>query len=218
MLISVRVLAQSFRIVASRNAVAKFQAGEHLANGEATSPLQDPAPGSRVDIRLCSMTWIKAYQGSFKKTANVSVAILRIPNINLLVPVFDGTDDLALNRGVGRIPGTSRVGQPGNLGIAGHRDGFFRGLKDVVPGDIVELTRTGQTLTYAVVRIQVVDPADTYVLNLTPALTLTLVTCFPFYFVGSAPKRYVVTASLETSHQAEQSANKNSVQQVKNKY
>jgi len=119
--------------------------------------------------------------------------------------------DLTLNRGVGRILGTAQIGRPGNLGIAGHRDGFFRGLKDIGPGDYIEILRPGGTDRYAVSQVQIVTPADTYVLNSVPKPTLTLVTCFPFYYVGSAPKRYVVTAAVENSSQKNQTASRVSI-------
>jgi sortase A len=131
----------------------------------------------------------------------VPLAILRIPKINLEAPIFNDTDDVTLNRGLGRIPGTARVGEIGNLGVAGHRDGFFRGLKDIGPGDILELNLFGKTEKYVVSRIQIVKPEDTSVLRPTATQTLTLVTCFPFYYVGSAPDRYIVTASIQNSGQ-----------------
>jgi len=106
-----------------------------------------------------------------------------------------------LNRGVGRIQGTAHVGESGNLGIAGHRDGFFRGLKDIGPGDIVELETSYRRKQYLVEKIQIVSPEDVQVLQSTPEPTLTLVTCFPFYYVGSAPQRYIVTASIQDSSQ-----------------
>src|SRR5208283_4723148 len=87
----------------------------------------------------------------------------------------------------------------GNLGIAGHRDGFFRGLKDVAQGDVIELVRPGKSDLYVIDRIQIVSPKDVSVLNSTAMPSLTLVTCFPFYFVGGAPQRYVVNASLRGS-------------------
>jgi sortase A len=98
---------------------------------------------------------------------------------------------------VGRIVGTTRIGETGNVGIAGHRDGFFRGLKDVLIGDTMELeTGTGRQ-TYVVDSIKVVNPDDVSVLKNEPAPALTLVTCYPFYFIGSAPQRYIVHASLK---------------------
>lgn len=132
------------------------------------------------------------------------------------MPVFNDTDDLTLNRGVGRIPGTAQIDGPGNLGLAGHRDGFFRGLKDIGPGDIIELQRPGGEDRYVVSQIQIVSPEDTYVLDATPERAVTLVTCFPFYYVGSAPQRYVVTALIENSSQRSQSVSQVSTTTGKN--
>jgi sortase A len=81
------------------------------------------------------------------------------------------------------------------MGIAGHRDGFFRGLKDVVLGDALELETTSGTQTYIIDSIKLVTPDDVSVLRNEPTSALTLVTCYPFYFVGSAPQRYIVHAS-----------------------
>ena len=114
--------------------------------------------------------------------------------IGLEAPVLEGTDDETLNRGVGHIDGTAIPGAAGNLGIAGHRDGFFRGLKDIAPGDTLELETLWGQVTYVVQTIWIVSPEDVSVLDPTPAPSLTLVTCFPFYFVGSAPQRYIVRA------------------------
>jgi sortase A len=121
---------------------------------------------------------------------------LRIPKIDLDVPVFNGTDALTLNHAVGRIGGTALPGGPGNIGVAGHRDTFFRGLKDVQKGDLIELRTKKGTDIYLVDEIRIVSPEDTSVLRPRGRPTLTLVTCYPFFFVGSAPKRYIVMASL----------------------
>jgi sortase A len=125
--------------------------------------------------------------------------VLRIPKINLAVPVLEGTDDWTLNRAVGHIEDTAPLGAAGNAGIAGHRDGFFRGLKDVKSGDALELEMRGTSRQYRIERIWVVDPEDVSVLNATPTSAITLVTCYPFYFVGSAPQRYIVRAAAVTS-------------------
>jgi sortase A len=117
----------------------------------------------------------------------------------LEVPVLDGVDDISLNRGVGYIPGTTYLGERGNIGIAGHRDGFFRILKDAGIGDVIELETLDRIDVYQVKNIVIVDKNDVSVLRPTSAPTLTLVTCYPFYFIGSAPKRYIVVASLVTS-------------------
>jgi len=156
-----------------------------------------------VDFTLWSPQRIAAYKDSLTAKRDLPLAILRIPKINLEVPVFNDTDDLTLNRGVGRIVGTARIGEPGNVGIAGHRDGFFRGLKDVAREDYVELASPGRTDEYVITGIQIVSPEDVHVLDATTVPTLTLVTCYPFYFVGSAPQRYVVTATIKISDQTD---------------
>ena len=96
---------------------------------------------------------------------------------------------------MGHVENTALPGTDGNSGIAGHRDGFFRGLKDIGPGDAIELeTLRGKKEVYRVERIWVVDPEDVSVLDPTPTRSLTLVTCYPFYHVGPAPQRYIVRA------------------------
>lgn len=187
--------------VAARSAVARFKAQNPATAAAQFSSLPDPALGQRVDFRLWSSERIEGYKASLAQKRDAPLAVLRVAKIDLEVPVFDGTDEITLNRGVGWIPGTARPGHPGNVGIAGHRDGFFRGLKDVAPGDLMELDIPGRAQQYLISRIQIVNPEDTYVLRPTPSPALTLVTCFPFYFVGSAPQRFVVQAALEKQEQ-----------------
>jgi sortase A len=114
----------------------------------------------------------------------------------LTAPVFEGTGATALNLGVGRIAGTSALGASGNLGIAGHRDGFFRALKDIEPGDLIEIRARGTQDIYEVASTKIVDRRDVSVLQPSSLPSLTLVTCYPFYFVGDAPERFVVKAVL----------------------
>ena len=154
-----------------------------------------------MDTSLWSDKRIRAYNESLGHAFGTPLAVLSIPKIHLEVPVFDGTDDVTLDRGVGRITGTARPGQVGNLGIAGHRDGFFRGLKDVTTGDEIKLALPEGEATYVVDQITVVNPQDVSVLQPRPVSSITLVTCFPFYFVGSAPERYIVSASLRAEAQ-----------------
>jgi sortase A len=127
---------------------------------------------------------------------DMPLAVLQIPKIHLAAPLLDGTDAFTLNHAVGRIAGTAWPGGSGNLGIAGHRDSFFRGLKDIKTGDAIKLETLKGTDTYIVDQIQIVTPDDVGVLRPRPVPSLTLVTCYPFYFIGSAPKRYIVKASL----------------------
>jgi sortase A len=126
--------------------------------------------------------------------AGAAIAILRIPRIGLEVPILEGTDDATLDRGAGHIEGTSSPGAPGNMGIAGHRDGFFRTLKDVVLGDGIELETRTKTYQFVVDGLSLVGPDDTWVLDPTPSRQISLVTCFPFYYTGAAPLRYIVRA------------------------
>jgi len=191
--------ARLHRTLASRAAIARFQTEEAGMLAGTMSPSADPILGSKVDFRLWATNRIAAYEASLTQEKDKPLAILRFPKISLEVPVFDDIDELALNRGAGRIRGTGQIGQVGNVGIAGHRDGFFRGLKDIVPGDTIELDLGGRTERYVVKQIQIVEPEDTAVLNRTSTPTLTLVTCFPFYYVGSAPQRYIVTAVQDSS-------------------
>jgi len=139
---------------------------------------------------------VRAYKKSLSNRFGSPMAVLQIPKIHLSVPLLDGTDDLTLNHAVGHIAGTARPGEPGNIGIAGHRDGFFRGLKDIKRGDAIELRTAHGTDTYDVDQIQIVTPDNVGVLRSRPVPSLSLVTCYPFYFIGSAPKRFVVTAYL----------------------
>jgi sortase A len=160
------------------------------------SPQQLELPN--VDFRLWSERRVRAHQSPADRQSRVPLAVLKIPKIRLEAPLFDGTDELTLNHGVGRIAGTAHLGNPGNIGIAGHRDGFFRGLKDVGVGDAIELKTRQGTSTYIVDQIQIVSPRQVEVLRPTSVPSLTLVTCYPFYFIGSAPQRYIVTASLSS--------------------
>lgn len=124
----------------------------------------------------------------------VPLAVLRIPKIKLNVAVLAGTAESTLNRAVGHIETTALPGSDGNSGLAGHRDRFFRGLKDIRAGDLLELETLTSVDTYRVERTWIVDPHEVSVLDPTDSPSITLVTCYPFYFVGSAPQRYIVRA------------------------
>ncbi len=143
--------------------------------------------------------WSAARKAAYRKhlsPANPPLAVLRLVRADIRVPVFAGTDEGALSRGAGWIAGTAAPGQDGNIGIAGHRDGFFRKLKDVSRGDKIELATLRDRALYTVDDIEIVGPEKVSVLLARAVPTLTLVTCYPFYFVGNAPKRYIVHASL----------------------
>ena len=148
------------------------------------------------DQSLWSPERIAAWRTGLVAGGPPPLAILRIPRIRLEVPVLGGTDDVSLNRAVGHIEDTAKPGTDGNAGIAGHRDGFFRGLKDVGPGDAIQLETSGGIETYRIEKTWIVNPEDVSVLDPTPARSITLVTCYPFYFIGPAPQRFIVRAVL----------------------
>ena len=157
-------------------------------------------PEESPDLTLWSPQRIAAWQSTLTLPREVPLAVLRIPRIHLEVPVLEGTSDITLNRGGGHVEETAMPGTSGNSGIAGHRDGFFRGLKDVGPGDTVELETLHEKQIYRIERAWIVNPEDVSVLDPTPEQAITLVTCYPFYFVGSAPQRYIVRAVRAEPH------------------
>ena len=194
-LVGVYLSAFLHRTISSRFALWQFEKVQAAALQKDSTPV--PSKGeAAVDFSLWAEKRIQAYRDSLLSKTDPPLAVLEIAKLQIRVPVFDGTDDLTLNRGVGRIVGTAKPGEPGNIGIAGHRDGFFRGLKDIVVGDEVDLVMTKEKATYIVDETEIVSPADVHVLQPRSTPSLTLVTCYPFYFVGDAPKRFVVHASL----------------------
>ena len=161
---------------------------ERFATLRALVPIDTP------DLTLWSPQRVAAWRKALADPAPAPLAVLRIPKIRLEVPVLPGTDNRTLDRGLGHIEDTPPPGTAGNSGIAGHRDGFFRGLEDIAAGDVIELDTLQGTHVYRVERTWVVEPEDVSVLDPAPAPALTLVTCYPFYFVGSAPQRFIVRA------------------------
>jgi sortase A len=134
--------------------------------------------------------------------ANLPVALAQtgalgridIARIGVTAMIMEGTDDRTLRRAVGHIPGTPMPGSIGNTAIAGHRDTFFRPLRNIRHNDEITLTTLNGSYRYLVDSTTLVAPNDTQVLDNSASSTLTLVTCYPFYFVGAAPKRFIVRA------------------------
>ncbi|MDZ7790945.1 MAG: class D sortase [Xanthomonadales bacterium] len=145
---------------------------QHVTSGTATAPATDSDPSSDDGV----------------------LAILRISEIGMELPVRYGTEEKVLRRGPGIVEGTSLPGSRGNVAIAAHRDIHFRGLKDLEIGDLINLEMPDQTQSYIVTELSVVEPTDVHVLDETGQSVLTLLTCYPFYFVGNAPQRFVVRA------------------------
>ena len=163
-------------------------------------PPSPPAPArvlswsGKVDMTLWSPGRVKAYKAALLQETPPTLAILRIPRLELEVPVYDGTTDAVLDLAAGRIEGTALPGTVGNVGIAAHRDGFFRILKDLKEGDALVLDTPVATEKYRVEWIRITTPDDVSVIDSTPNPAVTLVGCFPFYHRGPAPQRFIVRA------------------------
>jgi sortase A len=119
---------------------------------------------------------------------------IEIARLGVSVVVVEGTDKPTLRHAAGHIPGTAIPGQIGNIGIAAHRDTFFRPLRNIRDNDVVALTTLRGEFRYRVVSTKIVSPEDVAVLDPDGNEILTLVTCYPFYFVGAAPSRFIVRA------------------------
>ena len=145
-------------------------------------------------MKLWSAVRVKAYKIAQQQETPPTLAILRIPQLELEVPVYDGTTDAVLDLAAGRIEGTALPGTTGNVGIAAHRDGFFRVLKDLKEGDALVLDTPVAAEQYRVEWIRITTPDDVSVIKPTSDPAVTLVGCFPFYYRGSAPKRFIVRA------------------------
>ena len=194
LLIVICLAAYIHRTILFRAELRRFQDNQNRQPGGIATDFSSAE--ARSDFGTWSEKRILAYEHSLGEHIDPPLAVLRISKVHLEVPVLEGTDDLILNRGVGHIFGTVRPGEDGNIGVAGHRDGFFRVLKDVRPGDTIELSTSSRTDTYIVDQTVIVHPDDVSVLQPHSISSLTLVTCYPFYFVGSAPERYIVQASM----------------------
>jgi len=132
--------------------------------------------------------------GRLYPSAGSAMAMLAIPRLGLSAIVVEGAGERELKLGPGHIPGTSLPGEDGNVGVAGHRDTFFRPLRLIRKDDAIRLTTHENEYQYKVVSTEIVAPDDVQVLHPTGRETLTLVTCYPFAFVGPAPKRFIVRA------------------------
>jgi sortase A len=119
---------------------------------------------------------------------------LSIPRLHVAAMVREGADSGTLRKAIGHIPGTALPGRIGNVGLAGHRDTFFRALRNIEKDDTIDFETGSGTYRYAVQSTRIVDPRDVSVLTAASGRVLTLVTCYPFYYVGSAPKRFIVRA------------------------
>ena len=131
-----------------------------------------------------------------------AIGRIEIPRLRVSAVIRAGSDARTLRLAVGYIPGTALPGEKGNVGLAGHRDTFFRRLRDINPDDEIRVTTPNGVFHYYVQRTNIVEPKDVWVLNATSYPALTLITCYPFTYVGSAPQRFIVRAALATPGRA----------------
>jgi len=129
--------------------------------------------------------------------AGAAIGRIEIPRLGVSAIVRAGSDARTLRLAVGHIQGTAFPGERGNVGLAGHRDTFFRQLRNIRNDDVIRIATAEGTYSYRVERTTIVNPSDVWVLDPTDHGALTLVTCYPFSYVGSAPQRFVVRARLE---------------------
>ena len=133
-------------------------------------------------------------------SAGSAIGRIEIPRIGISVIVLEGDDQRTLRRGAGHIPGTALPGEEGNVAIAAHRDTFFRPLRNIRKNDVILLSSVESTSLYRVESTEVVEPSHTEVLDNTGKPTLTLITCYPFFYVGAAPNRFIVRARRISTH------------------
>ena len=184
---------------------ARALAARPAAVASAPAPLSPPPAGRRLPAELPSDNGspqaapaapTSAAPAQPEPEEGEPLGRLEVPRLGLSVMVSQGVSDRTLRRSAGHIPGTALPGELGNVGIAGHRDTFFRPLKEIRKNDTLTLTTLEGTYQYVVDSTAIVAPDNVQVLDPIDHPVLTLVTCYPFYYVGSAPKRFIVQAHL----------------------
>jgi sortase A len=160
------------------------------------SSLPVPSSTARSSHRTLPGEGPDSYEGGSTFARGTWVARFEAPSVNLRATVLEGSDETTLNRAAGHIEDTAFPGDRGNVAIAAHRDTIFRTVRNLRVGDPLVLTTTDRVYRYRITRLRVVEPDDVAVLDAMDHPTLTLVTCYPFTFIGHAPKRFVVSADL----------------------
>ncbi len=210
-IVEVACFALSFALIVyycGVRAVGESQARDDLARFEQAveqgtqTAAQTVSYEGQPDFSNWSESRKRAYAAVMAEAhADQPVAILEVKSVQLKVPVYADSSEPHLDRGAGVIDGMAAPGKGGNLGIAGHRDGFFRVLQGIKVGDSIAVRMKKHSYRYRVSAITIVDQHDNSVLRDTIDPTLTLVTCYPFYYQGSAPQRFIVHGTFENTYQ-----------------
>jgi LPXTG-site transpeptidase (sortase) family protein len=169
-------------------------------NAEVTADLNSRTPRANTTAVMPNFSEMGGTRSPQRSAIeNMPLGRIEINSIGLTAMIQEGTADQTLQRGVGHIAGTASLGAVGNIGLAAHRDTFFRKLKNIHEGDEITLTTLAGSNKYRVELISIVEPQDSAVLRDTGGNILTLVTCYPFSYIGPAPKRFIVRAKQEPS-------------------
>ena len=197
--------------VERQSGISEFQqaADAHIAESSITGQPPADAPATEFAFEQSvgepdTSPWapgrVADYQASLQAELPPVVGVLEIPSVGVKVPVYQSNSELVMDRGAGIIDGMAYPHEPGNIGISGHRDGYFRALKDIKVGDPILLETLEGPKRFHIAATEIVAIGDKRLLRDTKDQTVTLVTCYPFYFVGHAPKRFIVTAQLDTTY------------------
>jgi sortase A len=170
-----------------------YQERENKRLNQAMKPSAEASAGVPMQVLPVRLSATAEVQ-HVKVASGSAIGRIEISRIGIDVIIAEGTDGKTLRHGVGHLKGTALPGEPGNVAIAGHRDTFFRALRNVRQDDEITLTTLDGSYHYRVDWTKVVGDDATEVLSDSDEATLTLVTCYPFYFVGPAPSRFIVRA------------------------
>lgn len=196
-----------------------YQAEQAVRKWERSRPPSTSAPVSR-EVPLTEAMARSASPAQRPNTVHTAykeddiVGILHISRLNRKIPVLEGTKEKQLSTGAGHSPGTPLPGQPGNSILAGHRDTVFRGLGEIKPGDTIEVETDAGRAVYRVTGSRIVDAEDRGAIEPSESPILTLVTCYPFGYVGPAPDRYLLTAELEQRQEQKQTQKQETEQEA----
>ena len=198
-------IAEFAQLAQSGSATATPASGVDSASVAAANTDQDSDAEKQFsdvgdpDTSLWAAGRIADYNASLSAELPPVLGVLEVPSVSLKVPVYSTNTDLVMDRGAGIIDGMAYPHELGNIGISGHRDGYFRALKDVKQGDVILLQTLQGEKRFKIDSTRIVEISDTSLLRDTTDQKVTLVTCYPFYFVGHAPKRFIVIASLDNT-------------------
>jgi sortase A len=176
-----------------------WYAGVHLAARQEQAALAAELEHSRATLAAPASSSVSSRRVSSPPAPRSLVGRIDVKRLKLSALAREGVDARTLRASAGHVPGSALPGEVGNAAFAAHRDTFFRPLKGVRHGDEISVTTTQGQYTYVVSDTRVVDPSDVSVLRASADPTLTLVTCYPFDYVGAAPKRFIVSARLVQS-------------------